>query len=66
MAVLGRLGLVGSLMMALLLFVVARGLGGLGAFVDPGTEAVVASVRAAAFGSIVAGSLVSGTTPIRA
>jgi hypothetical protein len=59
-AVLSQLGLLGSLMMAMLLAVIARGLGR-AAQVDPGTEAVVASVRAAAFGSIVAGSLVSGT-----
>jgi hypothetical protein len=60
-AVLSQLGFVGSLMMALLLFVIARGLGRLGAYVDPETEAVVGSVRAAALGSVVAGSLVSGT-----
>jgi hypothetical protein len=60
-AVLSQLGLLGSLMMAMLLAVIARGLGRTAAQADPGTEAVVASVRAAAFGSIVAGSLVSGT-----
>jgi hypothetical protein len=59
-AVLSQLGLLGSLMMAMLLAVIARGLGRT-AQTDSGTEAVVASVRAAAFGSIVAGSLVSGT-----
>jgi hypothetical protein len=60
-AVLSQLGLLGSLMMAMLLAVIARGMGRAAAQADPGTEAVVASVRAAAFGSIVAGSLVSGT-----
>jgi hypothetical protein len=60
-AVLSQLGLLGSLMMALLLGVIARGLGRYRAVVDPETDALVASVRASAFGSIVAGSLVSGT-----
>jgi hypothetical protein len=60
-AVVSQLGFVGALMMATLLAVVVRGLGRLGDLVDPETAAVVASVRACAMASILAGSLVSGT-----
>lgn len=60
-AVLSQLGVIGSVMMAVLVVVVLRGLGGLRRYVDPATDALVSSVRAGAFGSLVAGSLVSGT-----
>lgn len=60
-AVLSQLGLIGAVMMALLVAVIARGMGRLRAFVAPETDAVVASIRASALASIVAGSLISGT-----
>ncbi len=60
-AVISQLGLVGSLMMATLVAVVARGLGRLRPFVDSETDAVASSVRACALAGIVAGSLASGT-----
>jgi hypothetical protein len=60
-AVVSQLGLVGSIMMATLMAVVARGMGRLKPYVDRETEAVVSSVQACALGSIVAASLVSGT-----
>jgi hypothetical protein len=53
--------LIGAVMMALLVAVIARGMGRLRAFVAPETDAVVASIRASALASIVAGSLISGT-----
>jgi hypothetical protein len=59
-AVLSQLGLFGSLMMAILLGVLVRGMGRLREWVDPETDAVVASVRNASLASIVAGSLVGG------
>lgn len=60
-AVISQLGVVGSLMMATLVIVVARGLGRLTPYIDPETNAVVSSVQAAAVASMVAGSLISGT-----
>jgi hypothetical protein len=60
-AVISQLGLVGSLMMATLAAVVARGLGRLTPYVDPETDAVASSVRASALAGIVAGSIASGT-----
>jgi hypothetical protein len=60
-AVISQLGLVGSAMMAVLLIVVARGLGGLAPYVDPETDAVVSSVRACALAGIVAASIASGS-----
>lgn len=60
-AVISQLGLVGGLMMMVLLTVVLRGMGSLKQYVDPETNAVVSSVRAAALASIVAGSLGAGS-----
>ncbi|MDG4879443.1 GNVR domain-containing protein [Mesorhizobium sp. WSM4935] len=60
-AVISQLGLVGSLMMATLLAVVIRGLGGLRSYVDGETEAVVSSVRACALAGMVAASISGGT-----
>jgi hypothetical protein len=60
-AVLSQLGVIGSVLMAMLLFVILRGLGRLRHLVRPETRAVAAGVRAAALGSVTAGSLVSGT-----
>lgn len=59
-AVLSQLGLVGSLLMAALVAVLARGMGRLGRWIDPETNAVVSSVRASALASIVAGSIAKG------
>jgi hypothetical protein len=60
-AVLSQLGFFGSLMMAILLGVLVRGMGQLRNWVDPQTNAVVASVRNAALASIVSSSLAGGT-----
>lgn len=60
-AVLSQLGFFGSLMMVILLGVLVRGLGNLRAWVDPETDAVVASVRNAALASVVAASLAGGS-----
>jgi hypothetical protein len=60
-AVISQLGVVGSLMMATLVIVVARGLGRLTPYVDTETNAVVSSIRATALAGMVAGSLASGT-----
>lgn len=60
-AVISQLGLVGGLMMATLVAVVARGLGRLAPYVAPEVDAVVSSVRACALAGIVAGSLISGS-----
>jgi hypothetical protein len=60
-AVISQLGLVGSIMMAVLLVFVARGLGRLRVYVDPETDAVVSAVRASALAGVVAASLSSGT-----
>jgi len=60
-AVLSQLGLLGSLMMAILLGVLVRGLGNLRAWVDPETDAVVAGVRNAGLASILANSLAGGS-----
>lgn len=60
-AVMSQLGVVGSLTMVTLVVVVVRGLGRLAVYVDPETNAVVSSVRAAALAGMVAGSLASGT-----
>lgn len=60
-AVLSQLGLAGTLLMALLLVVTARGLGSLEWLASPRTVAIVASVRAAALASIVAASMINGT-----
>lgn len=60
-AVLSQLGLVGAVLMAALLAVVVRGLGPLKRWVDDDVETVAASVRASALGSLIGGSLTSGT-----
>ena len=60
-AVLSQLGLVGSVLMATLVAVVAWGMGGLGKWADAETNAIVASVRASALASIVGGSISGGT-----
>lgn len=60
-AVISQLGLVGSLMMAMLLVVVVRGMGRLTQYVDRETDAVVSSVQASAIGSVVAASLAGST-----
>lgn len=60
-AVLSQLGLFGSLMMGGLLCVLARGLGAVRQWVDPETDAVVASVRNAALASIIAMSVSGGS-----
>ncbi|WP_210262467.1 hypothetical protein [Mesorhizobium erdmanii] len=60
-AVLSQLGLFGSLMMAILLCILARGLGAAREWVDPETDAVVASVRSAALASIIAMSVSGGS-----
>lgn len=60
-AVLSQLGLVGTLMIAVLVAVVVRGLGRLTQWVDPETAAVVASVRNSALAGIAAASLASGS-----
>ncbi|MER8743723.1 hypothetical protein NKH54_11625 [Mesorhizobium sp. M1004] len=60
-AVLSQLGFFGSLMIAVLLCVVARGLGALREWADPETDAVVASVRNAALASIIAMSVSGGS-----
>ncbi|UCI21332.1 hypothetical protein FJ970_10390 [Mesorhizobium sp. B2-1-8] len=58
-AVLSQLGLFGSLMMGVLLCVLARG--AVREWVDPETDAVVASVRNAALASIIAMSVSGGS-----
>lgn len=60
-AVLSQLGLVGTILMALLLAVTVRGLGSLEWRAPPRTVAIVASVRAAALASLVAASMINGT-----
>ncbi|TPL79599.1 hypothetical protein FJ950_27595 [Mesorhizobium sp. B2-3-14] len=60
-AVVSQLGFVGSLMMATLLGVLIRGLGGLRPYVDRETDAVVSSVRACALAGIVAASISGGS-----
>jgi hypothetical protein len=60
-AVLSQLGLVGSLMMATLLVVIARGLGGARQWVDAETDAVATSTRNCALASVVSGSLAAGS-----
>lgn len=60
-AVLSQLGSFGSLMMAILLGVLIRGMGRLREWIDPETDAVVAGVRNAALASIIANSLAGGT-----
>jgi hypothetical protein len=60
-AVLSQLGFFGSLMMAILLSVLVRGMGQLREWVDPQTDAVATSVRNAALGSLIAGSLAGGS-----
>lgn len=60
-AMLSQMGVVGALLMATLLAVVARGMGHMAAWVDPEADAIVASVRACALASMVAASLVSGS-----
>lgn len=60
-AVLSQLGFIGTLMMAMLVAVVARGTGSLRIWVAPETDAVVSSVRTCALAGLIAGSLVSGT-----
>ncbi|MDF3156522.1 hypothetical protein P3C58_31735 [Mesorhizobium sp. XAP10] len=60
-AVLSQLGFFGSLMIAVLLYVVTRGLGAVRVWVDPETDAVVASVRNAALASIIAMSVSGGS-----
>jgi hypothetical protein len=60
-AVLSQLGFFGSLMLAILLGVLVRGLGNLRAWIDPETDAVVTSVRNAALASIIAASIAGGS-----
>lgn len=60
-AVLSQLGLIGALLMAALLAVVVRGMGGLGRWTDPETNAVVSSVRASALAGIVSSSISGGS-----
>jgi hypothetical protein len=60
-AVLSQLGLIGSLLMAALVAVVARGIGRHARWLDSETNAVVSSVRSSALASIVAASIVGGT-----
>lgn len=60
-AVLSQLGLLGAVLMAALLVVIARGLGGLARRADARTCAIVASVRSAALASIVAASMIGGS-----
>ena len=60
-AVLSQLGLFGSLMMATLVGVLVRGMGRLREWLDPETEAVVASVRNASLAGIIANSVSGGS-----
>lgn len=60
-AVLSQLGFAGSLTMAMLLGVLARGLGGVQQRVAPETAAVVMSIRNAAFAGIIANSVSGGS-----
>ncbi|RWD75128.1 hypothetical protein [Mesorhizobium sp.] len=60
-AVLSQLGFFGSLMLAMLLGVLARGLNGVQQWVAPETVAVVMSIRNAAFASIIANSVSGGS-----
>ncbi|MDE4603954.1 hypothetical protein GOA59_29815 [Sinorhizobium meliloti] len=60
-AVASQLGVVGGVMIAMLLLVVFKGMGHLGQYVDPETNAVVSSARASALASVVAGSFSSGS-----
>ncbi|TIV75474.1 MAG: hypothetical protein E5V79_01140 [Mesorhizobium sp.] len=59
-AVLSQLGFFGSLMMAMLLGVLARGVGGVRRWLDPETDAVVTSVRNSALAGLVAASISGG------
>lgn len=60
-AVASQLGLVGGVMMATLLLVVFRGMGGLKRYADPETTVLVSSIRASALASIIAQSLGGGS-----
>jgi len=60
-AVVSQLGLVGGVMMATLLLVVARGMGNLKRYADPETNVLVSSIQAAALASIIAQSLGGGS-----
>jgi hypothetical protein len=60
-AVLSQLGLFGSLMLAMLLGVLARGLGGVEQWVAPETAAVAMSIRNAALAGIIANSVSGGS-----
>ncbi|TGS82664.1 hypothetical protein EN817_26190 [Mesorhizobium sp. M3A.F.Ca.ET.174.01.1.1] len=60
-AVLSQLGLFGSMMMAILVGVLVRGVGRERQWLDPETDAVVLSVRNAALASIVAISVSAGS-----
>lgn len=60
-AVLSQLGLFGSLMMAMLLGVLIRGLRGVQEWVAPEAAAVVMSIRNAAFAGIIANSVSGGS-----
>ncbi|HEV2501682.1 MAG TPA: hypothetical protein VGV39_01315 [Mesorhizobium sp.] len=60
-AVLSQLGLFGSLMMAMLLGVLIRGLRGVQDWVAPGTAAVVASIRNASLAGMIANSVSGGS-----
>ncbi|MER8659354.1 hypothetical protein [Mesorhizobium sp. M0847] len=60
-AVLSQLGFFGSLMMAMLLGVLTRGLGGVQQWVTPETAAVAMSIRNAAFAAIIASSVSGGS-----
>ena len=60
-AVLSQLGIIGSVLMAALVAMVVRGMGSLGRWADPETNAVVSSVRASALAVVVAISISGGS-----
>lgn len=60
-AVLSQLGLIGTIMMATLVLMIARGLSGLHGRADSETDTMISSVRASALAGIISGSLVSGS-----
>ena len=60
-AVVSQLGITGTVLMALAVFMIMRVPKAFRRNADPETQAVVAATRAAVFGGIVAGSMISGT-----
>jgi len=60
-AVLSQTGVVGTAMMAILLFRVTAGVGRAGEVLDPAAQATIAGVRAAALASIFAASIISNS-----